>query len=102
MTRLVASEWRPECRKDIKNPIKNNLVIELHVPDLDTVRSFYSKLGFEVSMNNKLNAKELGYLTMTREDKQKTSKMSPTRKCLEKSLKSHRDRALRGLFAIYL
>jgi predicted lactoylglutathione lyase len=52
----------------MKNPIKNNLVIELHVPDLKIVKDFYSKLGFEVSMDNKSNEKELGYLTMTRKD----------------------------------
>jgi len=52
----------------IKTPIRNNLIIELHVPDLDIVKSFYAKLGFEVSMDDKINVKELGYLTMTRED----------------------------------
>ncbi len=51
------------------NPVRNNLIIELHVPDLDIVRNFYSKLGFEVSLDDKLNEKELGYLTMTRKDK---------------------------------
>ena len=54
--------------KIMKNPIKNNLVIELHVPDLETVKNFYSKLGFEVTLDDKLNEKELGYLTMTRRD----------------------------------
>ncbi|MFA5777230.1 MAG: hypothetical protein WC906_02220 [Parcubacteria group bacterium] len=53
----------------MKNPIKNNLVIEMHVPDLDIVKDFYSKLGFAVSMDDKPNEKELGYLTMIREDK---------------------------------
>lgn len=48
--------------------IQNNLIIELHVPDLDTVKEFYSKLGFVVSMDDKPNEKELGYLTMTRKD----------------------------------
>lgn len=51
------------------NPIRNNLVIEMHVPDLDIVKDFYSKLGFVVSMDDKPNEKELGYLTMTRKDK---------------------------------
>ena len=50
------------------NPIKNNLIIELHVPDLDLVKEFYSKLGFRVTMDDKINEKNLGYLTMTRED----------------------------------
>ena len=48
--------------------ISNNLIIELHVPDLAIVKDFYSKLGFEVSMDDAPNEKELGYLTMTRTD----------------------------------
>jgi len=52
----------------LRNPIKNNLIIELHVPNLDVAKDFYSKLGFEVTMDDKLNEKELGYLTMTRKD----------------------------------
>ena len=53
----------------MRNPIKNNLIIELHVPDLNIVKDFYSKLGFEITMDDKINEKELGYLTMTRRDK---------------------------------
>ena len=49
-------------------PIRNNLIIELHVPDLEIVKNFYSKLGFKISMDDKLNEKNLGYLTMNRED----------------------------------
>jgi predicted lactoylglutathione lyase len=52
----------------MNKPIKNNLIIELHVPDLDIVKSFYSKLGFDITMHDKSNEKELGYLTMTRND----------------------------------
>lgn|SRR3989338_5932106 len=52
----------------MKFPIHNNLIIELHVPNLDVVKSFYSKLGFVVSLDDKLTAKELGYVTMTRND----------------------------------
>lgn len=52
----------------MKNPIQNNLIIELHVPDLEVTKKFYSKLGFVVSMDDKPNEKELGYLTMTRGD----------------------------------
>lgn len=48
--------------------IRNNLIIELHVPDLNIVKNFYSKLGFKVSMDDKPNDTELGYLTMIRED----------------------------------
>jgi predicted lactoylglutathione lyase len=52
----------------MKNHIENNLVIELHVPDLNIVKDFYFKLGFMVSMEDKPNEKELGYLTMIRQD----------------------------------
>lgn len=52
----------------MSKPIRNNLIIELHVPDLDIVKSFYSKLGFEITMDDKPNKNELGYLTMTRYD----------------------------------
>ncbi len=52
----------------MKNQVRNNLIIELHVPDLELVKSFYSKLGFEVTMDDKVNKNELGYLTMTRKD----------------------------------
>jgi len=48
--------------------IKNNLVIELHVPDLEMVKEFYSKLGFVETMYDEPNEKEQGYLTMTRKD----------------------------------
>jgi len=48
--------------------IQNNLIIELHVPDLNIVKDFYSKLGFEVSMEDRPNEKDPGYLTMTRKD----------------------------------
>ena len=50
----------------MKNPIKNNLVIELHVPDLNIVKDFYSNLGFKISMNDEIGKKELGYITMTK------------------------------------
>ncbi|MFZ2663865.1 MAG: hypothetical protein WAX66_00680 [Patescibacteria group bacterium] len=53
----------------MKKEIKNNLIVELHVPDLNAVKDFYSKLGFEVTMDDKPNEKDLGYLTMTRKDK---------------------------------
>jgi predicted lactoylglutathione lyase len=48
--------------------IKNNIIIELHVPDFATVKDFYSKLGFEISMEDSPNEQEKGYLTMTRKD----------------------------------
>ena len=30
------------------NPIKNNLIIELHVPDLKIIKEFYSKIGLKL------------------------------------------------------
>src|SRR3989339_391370 len=48
--------------------IRNNLIIEMHVPDLGVVKDFYSKLGFKITMDDQPNEKELGYLTMTRVD----------------------------------
>ncbi len=50
-------------------PIKNNLIIELHVPDLSIVKDFYSKLGFEVRVNDEINKEDLGYVTMLRKGK---------------------------------
>jgi len=52
----------------MKNSIQNNLIIELHVPNLEIAKDFYSKLGFVVSMDDRPNEKELGYLTMIRKD----------------------------------
>lgn len=49
-------------------PIKNNLIIELHITDLVLAKDFYSKLGFVETMYDKPNEKEQGYLTMTRRD----------------------------------
>lgn len=49
-------------------PISNNLIIELHIPDLEKARDFYSKLGFVVGLDDKLTENELGYLTMIRSD----------------------------------
>jgi len=51
------------------NTIKNNLIIELHVPDLNVVKDFYSKLGFEVKVDDDVNETDLGYVTMLRRDK---------------------------------
>lgn len=48
--------------------IKNNLVIELHVPDFEVAKDFYSKLGFKVSLEDKPIEKEPGYMTMIRSD----------------------------------
>ena len=45
-------------------PIKNNLVIELHVPDFAPIKDFYGKLGFEVISEDKKGQKFPGYLVM--------------------------------------
>lgn len=52
----------------MKNPISNNLVIELHIPNFDIAKDFYSKLGFEVAMDDKPDDKLPGYFTMIRKD----------------------------------
>lgn len=48
-------------------PIKNNLVLELHVPNFNEVKNFYSKLGFKNIYEEPVE-KELGYLVMKRKD----------------------------------
>jgi predicted lactoylglutathione lyase len=45
----------------MKNPIKNNIIIELHVPDFEVVKNFYSKLGFEMSIEDKPSESKSGY-----------------------------------------
>jgi len=50
------------------NPIRNNLIVELHVPDLAVAKDFYSRLGFEVAMDDWPNDSNPGYLTMVRNE----------------------------------
>lgn len=50
------------------NPIINNLVIEIHVPDFGPIREFYSKIGFEPIHENPKSEKYPGYLVMKRKD----------------------------------
>jgi hypothetical protein len=52
----------------MEKSIRNNLIIELHVPDLAIVKDFYSKLGFKITMDDTPNENNPGYLTMTRKD----------------------------------
>lgn len=49
------------------NPDKvvNNLIIELHVPDFNKVKKFYSSLGFKITLEH-TPCKELGYLVLKR------------------------------------
>lgn len=52
----------------MNKPIKNNLIVELHVPDLEMAREFYGKLGFETAMSDLPNEAHPGYMTMVRKD----------------------------------
>ena len=51
----------------MKEPIQNNLVIELHVPDFAPIKDFYGKLGFEIISEDKKGEKFPGYLVLRRE-----------------------------------
>lgn len=46
--------------------IKNNLIVELHVPDFAKVKKFYSYLGFAVALEQ-APAEEPGYLVLKKE-----------------------------------
>lgn len=48
--------------------IRNNLVVELHVPDFDIAKKFYSILGFEIILEHPITSTETGYLVMKRKD----------------------------------
>ena len=48
--------------------ISNNLVLELHVPDFQKAREFYSNFGFRELSYDKLVMGSLGYLVLQRED----------------------------------
>ncbi len=50
-----------------KLPIKNSLIVELHVPDFAPAKEFYSKLGFKVASED-VKGEYPGYLVMGRED----------------------------------
>lgn len=47
--------------------MKNNLVIELYVPDFDKAKKFYGELGFEVVVEDPIG-EELGYMVMRLND----------------------------------
>lgn len=51
-------------------PIRNNLVLELHVPDFQPVRDFYGKFGFEELRYDATSGggSNLGYLVLGRSD----------------------------------
>ena len=52
------------------NLIKNNLVIELHVPDFNEARKFYAMFGFKELMYDSTSGggSDLGYMVLKRED----------------------------------
>src|ERR1700749_4865220 len=53
------------------NPIRNNLVLELHVPSFQPVRDFYSMFGFEELSYDPTSGggSDMGYLVLIRRDK---------------------------------
>jgi len=51
-----------------KTPIRNNLVIELHVPDFEVAKRFYSLLGFKIILEHPVSNGEPGYLVLKRQD----------------------------------
>ncbi len=57
-------------------PIRNNLIIEFHIPDLELAKRFYSQLGFKVGIDDQLNEIEIGYLTMIRENESGTTMLN--------------------------
>jgi len=52
-------------------PIRNNLVLELHVPSFAPVKQFYGQFGFEELLYDPTSGggSDLGYLTLIRYDK---------------------------------
>ncbi|MDP3953580.1 MAG: hypothetical protein Q8P99_02050 [bacterium] len=50
----------------MKSPIQNNLIIELHVPDFEPIKDFYSKLNFGIISEDKKSDNFPGYLVMKR------------------------------------
>jgi hypothetical protein len=50
------------------SPIRNNLIIELHIPDFDVAKKFYAILGFSPIMEHHITATEPGYLVLKHHD----------------------------------
>lgn len=50
------------------NKVSNNLIIELHVPDFEQARIFYSIFGFNELLHKPVSTSELGYLILKRHD----------------------------------
>jgi hypothetical protein len=51
----------------MERPIRNNLIVELHVPDFAQVKDFYIPIGFTVIDEDPIG-EELGYLVLKRDD----------------------------------
>jgi predicted lactoylglutathione lyase len=51
----------------MKSPIRNNLIVELHVPDFNIAKDFYFQLGFKI-ISEDLKGNYPGYLVIQRED----------------------------------
>lgn len=49
--------------------LQNNLLLELRIPNFDVAKEFYSKLGFEIVIEDPITDEYCGYLTMVHEDK---------------------------------
>lgn len=51
-------------------PIRNNLVLELHIPDFSKAKKFYETLGFKQIMYDPTSGggSDLGYMVLARED----------------------------------
>ncbi|MFH0905291.1 MAG: hypothetical protein V1826_01035 [bacterium] len=47
-----------------RTPIRNNLIIELHVPDFNVAKQFYGALGFKVIMEHAPATDKPGYMVM--------------------------------------
>jgi len=52
-------------------PIRNNLVLELHIPDFEPARKFYKLFGFEQLSYDPTSGggSDLGYMVLVRKDK---------------------------------
>jgi len=60
------------------NKVSNNLILELHVPDFQIVRDFYSLFGFTELWYDPTSGggSDLGYLTIKREDEIGTTQLN--------------------------
>jgi len=54
----------------MENNIKNNLVLELHIPDFGKAKTFYAQFGFEDLSYDPTSGggSDLGYMVLKRED----------------------------------